>query len=117
MTQQNDMPAIRLEKLPGAAERKHSYKPRFDKPIAADLLKKAPEDEKNAILVLERMNQKLFGAHIEASYSTHDLTKKLIVKLMDKENGKVLKEIPSEKSLDILAKLWENEGLIADLKK
>ena len=40
-----------------------------------------------------------------------------IVKIIDKDTKKVLKEIPPEKTLDMIAKVWELAGLMVDEKR
>ena len=50
-----------------------------------------------------------------------DATEKGIVsetiKIIDKDTKKVLKEIPPEKTLDMIAKVWELAGLMVDEKR
>jgi flagellar protein FlaG len=40
-----------------------------------------------------------------------------MVKVMDKEDGKVIREIPPEKTLDLVAKLWELAGILVDERR
>jgi flagellar protein FlaG len=40
-----------------------------------------------------------------------------MVKVKDRESGEVIRELPPEKSLDFLAKVWEMAGLLFDEKR
>lgn len=50
------------------------------------------------------------------SYSIHDKTKQIMISIKDAD-GKVIKEIPSEESLDFFAKLQELSGILLDEKR
>ena len=41
----------------------------------------------------------------------------MTIKIIDKDTKKVLKEIPPEKTLDMIAKVWELAGLMLDEKR
>ena len=42
---------------------------------------------------------------------------RVTIKIIDKDTKKVLKEIPPEKTLDMIAKVWELAGLMVDEKR
>ena len=46
----------------------------------------------------------------------HDATNRVTIKIVDKDTKKVLKEYPPEKTLDMIAKVWEMAGLLVDQK-
>ncbi|MBP3889441.1 MAG: flagellar protein FlaG [Cellulosilyticum sp.] len=50
----------------------------------------------------------------ELSFSVHDKTKRIMVKVLDKETKEVIREIPSEKIVDMVASMMEVAGLIVD---
>ncbi len=66
--------------------------------------------------VLERIQVRLKYSNINAEYSVHERTKRIMVKLKDDISNETIREIPPEKILDILAGLWEVAGLIIDEK-
>lgn len=66
--------------------------------------------------VLERIQVRLKYSNINAEYSVHERTKRIMVKLKDDISNEIIREIPPEKILDILAGLWEVAGLIIDEK-
>jgi flagellar protein FlaG len=50
-------------------------------------------------------------------YSYHKETKRVSIKVIDKNTDKVIREIPPEKSLDMLQKMWEMAGILVDEKR
>ena len=53
----------------------------------------------------------------EAIFGIHDATNRVTIKIVDKETKEVLKEIPPEKTLDMIAKAWELAGILVDEKR
>lgn len=66
---------------------------------------------------IEQAVKALRGRQTELQFDVHKQTHLVAVKVKDKETGEVLREIPPEKSLDFIAKLWEMAGLIVDEKR
>lgn len=58
---------------------------------------------------------------MQSNYSTqfgiHEKTNRITVKIVDKKTKEVIKELPPEKTLDMIAKVWEYAGLIVDDKR
>lgn len=52
--------------------------------------------------------------HSDAKFGIHDKTNRIIIKLVDRETQEVIKEIPPEKTLDLLAKRMELAGVMVD---
>ena len=52
----------------------------------------------------------------EVVFGLHDATNRVTIKIVDKDTKKVLKEYPPEKTLDMIAKVWEMAGLMVDEK-
>ena len=63
---------------------------------------------------VEEINKKAHNS--EAVFGIHDATNRVTIKIIDKESKEVLKEYPPEKTLDMIAKLWEVAGLLVDEK-
>lgn len=55
--------------------------------------------------------------HSEAVFGIHEGTNRVTIKIVDKNTKEVLKEYPPEKTLDIIAKVWEMAGLMVDEKR
>ncbi len=50
----------------------------------------------------------------EAIYGIHEGTNRVTIKIVDRETKKVIKELPPEKTLDMIAKVWEIAGIMVD---
>ena len=83
-----------------------------------DNVKQPDTEYKHKVLekIIDDLNKKLHGAGRELQCSVHEKTGQVVVKVVDTDNGKVIREIPPEKSLDILAKVLEQSGLLVDEK-
>lgn len=66
---------------------------------------------------IDNVNKQLSCINREINYSIHEKTGQFIVKIIDKETQEVIREIPPERNLDIVAKLCELAGLFVDEKK
>lgn len=53
----------------------------------------------------------------ECQYGIHEKTQRVTLKIVDKETKEVLKEFPAEKTLEMIAKVWEMAGLLVDEKR
>ena len=63
---------------------------------------------------VDEINKKAHNS--EAVFGIHDATNRVTIKIVDKYTKKVLKEYPPEKTLDMIAKVWEMAGLLVDQK-
>ena len=73
------------------------------------------ENEKIRKAVAE-MSKKM-TSNTEAIFGIHDETNRVTIKLVDKDTKKVIREIPPEKTLDMIAKVWELAGILVDEKR
>ncbi|MCR4923320.1 MAG: flagellar protein FlaG [Lachnospiraceae bacterium] len=64
---------------------------------------------------VEELNKKM-SKRSEALFGIHEDTNRLTIKIVDQESKKVIKEFPPEKTLDMIAKVWEMAGIIVDEK-
>ena len=71
-----------------------------------------PDKIKKAI---EEMNKKM--ANSEAQFGIHEATNRVTIKIVDKQTKEVIKELPAEKTLDMIAKVWEMAGILVDEKR
>ena len=56
-------------------------------------------------------------SHSEAIFGFHDKTNRVTIKIVDKDTKEVIKEIPPEKTLDMIAKAWELAGILVDERR
>ena len=66
---------------------------------------------------VEKANENLIGSKRKLEYIMHEKTKKVMVKIINSETMEVVREIPSEKALNMFAKMLELAGLLADQKR
>lgn len=85
--------------------------PVSDSPSVADMQAAENEKIKKAI---EKMNAQLPNS--EAKFGIHEATNRVMIKLVDKDTQEVIKEIPPEKTLDMIAKCMEMAGVLVDEK-
>ena len=52
-----------------------------------------------------------------AKISYHEATKRISVKIVDNDTKEIIREIPPEKTLDMISKMWELAGLVVDEKR
>ncbi len=64
--------------------------------------------------IFEIVNDNIMHTKKQFEYSVHEETNEIMVKLIDMETSKVLKEFPPEKNLDNVARLMKSTGLIVD---
>ncbi|MCM1327505.1 MAG: flagellar protein FlaG [Bacteroidales bacterium] len=65
---------------------------------------------------VEQLNKSIM-AHSEAIFGIHEGTNRVTIKIVDRDTKKVLKEVPPEKTLDMIAKVWEMAGILIDEKR
>ena len=64
---------------------------------------------------VEDINKKAVNS--EAIFGIHEATNRVTIKIVDKDTKKVIKELPPEKTLDMIAKVSEMAGLMVDEKR
>ena len=67
--------------------------------------------------MLNRAFKALDGRNTNVQFLLHDKTNQFVIKVMDRDTGELIREIPPEKSLDFLAKVQEMLGLIVDVRR
>lgn len=74
--------------------------------FSKDDLEKMTVEATEAISVVNR----------ELSFRVHEGTGRPLIQLIESDSKEVIREIPSEKMLDVVAGIWELAGLIVDRK-
>lgn len=64
---------------------------------------------------VETLNKKLSNS--EAVFGFHEDTNRVTIKIVDKSTKEVIKELPPEKTLDMIAKVWEMAGILVDERR
>lgn len=55
--------------------------------------------------------------YTRCEFSYHEETKRVSIRVLDKDSGEVIREIPPEESLDLVEKIWELAGIVVDEKR
>lgn len=64
---------------------------------------------------VEKLNKNM--SHSEAVFGIHEETNRVTIKIVDKDTKEVIKELPPEKTLDMIAKAWELAGILVDERR
>ncbi len=82
------------------------------------------EDRKGAAEAQEAANNKAIKRAVEEVnrkaknneliFGVHDATNRVMIKVVDRDTKEVLREFPPEKTLDMIAKVWELAGIMID---
>lgn len=68
------------------------------------------------IELIERANDDFVVYDRRFEFSIHEKTKKITVKVFDTVTDEIIREVPPEKILDLVAGIWEIAGIIVDKK-
>ena len=78
----------------------------------------AQQNEKKEASIMELKDiQKVINRNTIAEFGYNEPTNRITIKIKDKDTDEVIKEIPSEKALEMLAKAWELAGILVDEKR
>lgn len=80
-----------------------------EKEVSPDKVKSAVDDINRQI----KQNMR----HTQCSFKYHEDTNRISITVRDSDTDEVIREIPPEKALDMLAKAWELAGLMVDEKR
>ena len=72
--------------------------------------------QEEVIDLIEKANNTFVAYDRRFEFSIHDVTRQIMVKVIDVTTDEVIRELPPEKVLDLVASLWEAAGIIVDKK-
>ncbi|MFK0524696.1 flagellar protein FlaG [Paenibacillus illinoisensis] len=72
--------------------------------------------EEHLIKTIENAVKSLQGPQTTLDISIHEKTHEIMVKVLNKDTGELIREIPPEKTLDLVAKMMELAGILVDEK-
>lgn len=81
----------------------------------SDYAQSVEQNQEKIRKAVEKLNKNMNNS--EAIFGIHEGTNRVTIKLVDKDTKKVIKELPPEKTLDMIAKVWEMAGLMVDEKR
>lgn len=107
----NQASKLSADNQPGGSAAKSAKN--YDYPKQAEA---KPLSRDEAEQVTDRMNKLMELMNTDLQFSLHEKTKRLIVQMVDKRDGTVLKEFPPHELLDTIANIQEYVGLLLDKK-
>ena len=72
--------------------------------------------DEQLIKAIDRAVKSLQGPTTTLEMSVHEKTHQVMVKVLNKDTGELIREIPPEKTLDLVAKMMEIAGILIDEK-
>ncbi|MDF2944212.1 MAG: hypothetical protein K0S01_3070 [Herbinix sp.] len=79
--------------------------------------KESTATEKQIKEAISKANNKLRGHRTRCEFSYHEETKRVSIKVLDRDTEEVIREIPPEEALEMLEKVWELAGILVDEKR
>ena len=76
-----------------------------------------PVSERVVIEAIEKANKAIQGGNRRFEFSIHDETNQIMVKVYNSDTDELIKEIPNEKILDMVAKICEMAGILVDERR
>lgn len=64
---------------------------------------------------VEKLNKNMKNSDLQ--FGIHEATNRVTIKVIDHESKEVIKELPPEKTLDMIAKVWEMAGILVDERR
>ena len=76
-----------------------------------------PETPEHLKKMIAEMTRKISNSNEEAVFGVHEKTNRIMIKILDKDTKEIIKEFPPEKTLDMIASIWEMAGILVDEKR
>lgn len=66
---------------------------------------------------ISQANSKMKTHRTRCEFSYHEETKRVSIKVVDKDTQEVIREIPPEETLEMVQKMWELAGILVDERR
>ncbi len=76
-----------------------------------------PVSERVVLEAIQKANKAISGGNRRFEFSIHEKTNEIVVKVFDSETNELIREIPNEKVLDMVAKICEMAGILVDERR
>ncbi|PZE19292.1 flagellar biosynthesis protein FlaG [Paenibacillus xerothermodurans] len=73
--------------------------------------------DEQLIKAIEKALKALQGPATALEFSIHEQTKQVMVKVLERDTGKLIREVPPEKTLDFVASIWKMAGILVDERR
>ena len=75
-----------------------------------------PSNEEIQSAVNSANKRAQFG-HASAQFAYHEDSHSISIKIIDKDTNEVIREIPSEETLEMISRMWDLAGIMIDEKR
>ena len=79
--------------------------------------KKEQNESRRLKSAVDHANTTMKQTKTKCEFSYHEETKRVSIKVIDEDTKEVIKEIPPEETLEMIAKMWELAGILVDEKR
>ena len=79
--------------------------------------KEAPVSEQHIKTEISKANGRLKPHMTRCEFAYHEDTKRVTIKVLDRNTAEVIREIPPEATLEMIQKMWELAGLLIDERR
>lgn len=112
-------PAVKLNNSvpPAGLQKSEKRDYRSDARLTEFEKRALPVSERVVLESIDRANRAIMGANRKFEVSIHEKTQGIMVKVINMDTNEVIREIPPEKILDLIASLMEMAGLIVDERR
>lgn len=62
-------------------------------------------------------NYKKLTENTKAVFGVNEATNRITIKIVDKDTDEIIKEFPAEKTLDMIARVWDMAGIMVDERR
>jgi flagellar protein FlaG len=76
----------------------------------------SPKSQEQVVAELQKAIDAIQGPQKSLEISVHEKTHAIMIKVLNKETGELIREVPPEKILDLAARMMEITGIIVDKK-
>lgn len=73
--------------------------------------------EEKLMNAINKANNQMKPHRTRFEFSYHEVSRRVSIKVRDKETDEVIREIPPEEAIEMLEKLWEIAGFLVDEKR
>ncbi len=74
-------------------------------------------DEQRIRTAVKHANKQMKHAKTRCEFSYHEPTKRVSIKIIDKDTQEIIREIPPEETLEMVEKMWELAGILVDERR
>lgn len=78
---------------------------------------KGNTSEKQIRDVISRANNKMKNHRTRFEFNYHEETKRVSIKVIDKDTEEIIREIPPEETLEMIERMWELAGILVDERR